>query len=321
MTNANKEIRKIVQDLRSAFVPTPSYAKLETHFRSLLEQRRADVAEGTMNNARGLVLVGQSGSGKTTAIRELIHQNRSLIRADKKQDVCEFFSLQVPSPATMKFVGAATLRELDYPYSGDTKQGPAIWDQVKVQLKLRQACFLHLDEAQDLARFQTDKERQSVVNTLKSVMENSYWPTGLILSGMPDLKKIVNQDPQLARRLYPVEIGRLHAVRDVEPVLDIVQKYANRAKISVRSCVLDEQFAQRLMHAADYEFGLMAEITVQALAKALFSDGFQAELKLANFADVFFDRSGANEFSNIFVADDFTRIDPRRVFAFEGEDA
>ena len=136
------------------------------------------------------------------AIRELIRQNRNLIEADPSQDICEFIGLQVPSPATMKFVGAATLRALGYPSSGD-KQGPAIWDEVKIQLKLRQTCFLHLDEAHDLARYQTDKERQSVVNTLKSLMENSYWPTGLILSGMPDLKKIVNQDPQLARRLYP----------------------------------------------------------------------------------------------------------------------
>lgn len=320
MTETNNEIRKIVQDLRSAFVPTPSYAKLEAHFRALLKQRRADVRDGTINNARGIVLVGQSGSGKTTAIRELIRKNKSLLQTDPTQDICEFFSLQVPSPATMKFVGAATLRALGYPYSSD-KQGPAIWDQVKVQLKLRQTCFLHLDEAQDLARYQTDKERQSVVNTLKSVMENSLWPTGLILSGMPDLKKIVNQDPQLARRLYPVEIGRLHAVRDVEPVLDIVQKYVARAKAKAQPCVCNESFAQRLMHAADYEFGLMTEITVQALSKALFNEGFEAELQLRHFADVFFDRSAAIDALNPFIAKDFARIDPRQIFEFDGEDA
>ncbi|OCX60451.1 hypothetical protein BFP70_17735 [Thioclava sp. SK-1] len=318
MTDSNKKIRRIVQDLRSAFVPTPSYAKLEAHFRTLLEQRRADVADGIVNNARGIVLVGQSGSGKTTAIRELIRQNKSLLKTDPTKDICEFISLQVPSPATMKFVGAATLRALGYPYSGD-KQGPAIWDQVKVQLKLRQTSFLHLDEAQDLARYQTDKERQSVVNTLKSVMENSFWPTGLILSGMPDLKKIVNQDPQLARRLYPIEIGRLNALRDVTPVLDIVQKYAARANVETEPCVCSEGFAQRLMHAADYEFGLMAEITVQALSKALFSDGTEARLELQHFADVFFDRSAAIDVMNPFVAEDFARIDPRQVFEFDGE--
>lgn len=217
----------------------------------------------------------------------------------------------------MKFVGAACLRALGYPYSGD-KQGPVIWDQVKVQLSLRQTCFLHLDEAQDLARYQTDKERQSVVNTLKSVMENSMWPTGLILSGMPDLKKIVNQDPQLARRLFPIEIGRLNAVRDVAPVLDLVQKYATKGKIETDSCVRSEVFAQRLMHAADYEFGLMAEIIVQAFSKALLADGFEAKLRLTHFADVFFDRSEAMDALNPFLAQDFARIDPRRIFDSDG---
>lgn len=320
MTKTNEDIRITVQRLRSMYVPTPAYRKLEVHFRALLEQRRADMADGIVNNARGIVLVGQSGSGKTTAIRELIRKNRTRLQTDTTQDICEFIGLQVPSPATMKFVGAATLRALGYPFSGD-KQGPAIWDQVKVQLKLRQTCFLHLDEAQDLARYQTDKERQSVVNTLKSVMENTFWPTGLILSGMPDLKKIVNQDPQLARRLYPVEIGRLHAIRDVEPVLDIVQKYAARAKIEIQSCVRNEVFAQRLMHAADYEFGLMAEITVQAVSSALSKEGFEAQLRLQHFADVFFDRSAAIDALNPFLAEDFARIDPRLIFEFDGEGA
>lgn len=318
MTKSNNDIRKKIQLLRKMYVPTPTYRKLDGHFKALLEQRRADMEDGVVNNARGIVLVGQSGSGKTTAIRELVRKNSGLLKTDPAQEVCEFISLQVPSPATMKFVGASTLRALGYPYSGD-KQGPAIWDQVKVQLKLRNTCFLHLDEAQDLARYQTDKERQSVVNTLKSVMENSLWPTGLILSGMPDLKKIVNQDPQLARRLYPVEIGRLHAIRDVEPVLDIVQQYAMKAKLETRSSVRNESFAQRLVHAADYEFGLMAEITVQALSKALSSEGFETKLQLKHFADVFFERSAAIDALNPFLAEDFARIDPRQIFEFEGE--
>lgn len=318
MTNTTTSVRKIIQDLRSVYVPTPSYRKLETYFQSLLDQRRADMAAGLISHARGIVLVGQSGSGKTTAIRELIRQNRDLIEADPSQDICEFIGLQVPSPATMKFVGAATLRALGYPYSGD-KQGPAIWDQVKIQLKLRQTCFLHLDEAQDLARHQTDKERQSVVNTLKSLMENSYWPTGLILSGMPDLKKIVNQDPQLARRLYPVEIGRLHAIREVEPVLDIVQKYADRAQVDTHSSVREPLFAQRLMHAADYEFGLMVELTVQALSKALISEGSEAPLRLQHYADVYFERSAAIDALNPFIAEDFARINPRQIFGYDGD--
>ncbi|MBU2867883.1 TniB family NTP-binding protein [Pacificibacter marinus] len=178
-------------------------------------------------------------------------------------------------------------------------------------MKLRQTIFLGFDEAQDLARYQTDKERQSVVNTLKSLMENSVWPVGLLLSGMPDLKKIVNQDPQLARRVDPIEIGRLHSIRDVGAVLKMVQKYVDRARLNVDSSVQSEVFAMRLMHAADYQFGLLAEIVVLSVSEALFTEGLDAKLSLQHFADVYRDRNGADRWMNVFLTEDFGRINPR----------
>ena len=307
------QVRNTIQNLRGAYVPTAAYEKLRTLFEEQLEQRRADLSDGIVGNVRGIVLVGASGSGKTSAMRELVRKSAPLLRTDPGEEVCEIIREQVPSPATMKFVGAAVLRSLGYPYSGE-KQGPAIWDQVKVQLQLRQTLFLHLDEAQDLARYQTDKERQAVVNTLKSIMENSIWPTSLILSGMPDLKKIVNQDPQLGRRLLPVQIDRLHAIRDVRKVLAIVRKYADRGQVEATTSVQNENFARRLMHAADYQFGLMAEIAVQALTTALMTDGMDARLTIDDFAKVYRNRTAAIDAYNPFVAEDFARIDPRRLF-------
>jgi len=73
------------------------------------------------------MLVGPSGSGKATAIRHLVNNYSALMTTDPTQEQCEYIRLQVPNPATMKFVGAATLRALGYPFSG-TKQSPAIWD-------------------------------------------------------------------------------------------------------------------------------------------------------------------------------------------------
>jgi len=307
------DIRRTIQKIRKLYVPTRSYENLEDRFLDLLEQRRADDFDGVIANVRGIVLVGHSGSGKTAAIRQLIHKNRRLLQTDPKQETCEFIGLQVPSPATMKFVGSATLRSLGYPFSGD-KQGPAIWDQVKVQLKLRRTLFLHLDEAQDLARHQTDKERQAVVNTLKSLMENSVWPVSLVLAGMPDLKKIVNQDPQLARRLHPVEISRLHAIRDIGPVLDIVRQYASRANVAPAASVQTEEFARRLTHACAYQFGLLIEIIIQSVTKLLKTSGFEESLDIKHFADVYFERSYAMDAFNPFLAEDYGRIDPSQIF-------
>ncbi|MES0863266.1 TniB family NTP-binding protein [Ruegeria sp. SCPT10] len=312
MTMNNPQIRRIVQDLRSAYVPTKAYRKLEQNFQMLLDQRRADLAEGITSNVRGIVLIGQSGSGKSTAIRELVKQNRALIASNPEEEVCEFIGLQVPSPATMKFVGAATLNALGYPYSG-SQSGPVVWDMVKRQLELRRTLFLHLDEAQDLARYQTDKERQAVVNTLKFLMENSQWPVGLVLTGMPDLKNIVNQDAQLARRLYPIEIDRLHDLRHAKSVVDLVKGYTRRAGIAISDELKSESFARRLMHAADYEFGLLAELTVQSITEAITSAGLTVALQTKHFAEVFHARSAAIDGLNPFIAEDFTRIRARDV--------
>ncbi|MGB0660934.1 MAG: TniB family NTP-binding protein [Mangrovicoccus sp.] len=310
---STENTRSTIQKVRKLYVPTPSFQTLEDRFLDVLDQRRADEADGMVGNVRGIVLVGQSGAGKTRAIQQLAYKNRKLLKTDSEQEICEFFSLKVPSPATMKVVGAATLRALGYRFSGE-KRGPVIWDQVKVQLSLRKTLFLHLDEAQDLARYQTDKERQAVVNTLKSLLENSLWQVSIILGGMPDLKKIVNQDPQLARRLHPVEINRLHAVRDVDATLDIVLKYTAHAKIEAATSIKSESFARRLMHAGDYEFGLMIEFIVQALTKALKTEGFEARLDIKHFADVYFDRSACIDALNPFITDDFARINPRQIF-------
>ena len=312
MTRNNPKVRRIIQDLRSAYMPTESYRKLEKNFHWLLDQRRADLEDGITSDIRGILLVGQSGSGKTTAIRELIRKNQALISSNLENEICEFVGLPVPSPATIKYLGTATLHALGYPYSRN-QTGPVIWGLVKRQLKQRGTLFLHLDEAQDLARYQTDLERQSVTNTFKSLMENSQWPVGLILTGMPDLKNTVNKDWQIGRRLLCTEIDRLHDLRHVAPVIDLVRGYAQRAGINMSEGLKSENFARRLIHAADYEFGLVAELTVQSITEAITTVGLSVELNINHFAEVFYARTAAVDGLNPFIAEDFTRIRVRDI--------
>ena len=77
--------------------------------------------------------------------------------------------------------------------------------------------------------------------------------------------------------------------------------------------VQTENFAIRLMHAADYQFGLLAEIIVLALSQALFTSGLDAKLGIEHFAQVFRERNGAADYMNVFIAKDFARINPRRL--------
>ena len=48
---SNPEVRQIIQDIRAAYVPTMAYDRLDEYFDQLLEQRRADLAEGILDLA------------------------------------------------------------------------------------------------------------------------------------------------------------------------------------------------------------------------------------------------------------------------------
>ncbi|WP_339111896.1 ATP-binding protein [Thioclava sp. GXIMD2076] len=285
----------------------------------MLEQRRADLADGIVADLRGIALVGRSGAGKTTAIKELRRRYQSRLLFEGPDGESELVSLKVPSPATMKVVGTDILHALGHKLQQD-RSSAVIWNLVKRHCKLRKTLFLHLDEAQDLAQHQTIKERQAIVNTLKSLMENSQWPVGLMLTGMPGLKRIINQDAQLARRIYPIEIERLSQYSSHEEVFSLVSVYCDRARLQMGEDVMSDEFAARLMHAADYEFGLLAQFIVEAQTRVLGQDGINGCLRKEHFAETYRMRTDALPALNPFLADDFHRIDPRQSFNDDEED-
>jgi Bacterial TniB protein len=174
-----------------------------------------------------------------------------------------------------------------------------IWGLVRSRLSIRRVLFLHLDEAQDLLRHQSAKELESVVRTLK---------VALILSGMPELKDLLNHDPQLARRFFPVEFPRLHRSGDIDRVIGMVKFYAEKADLGSLN-VNTKDFAARLIHAADCEFGLSIELVIAAIEEALLADS--ASLSNMHFAEAFKIRSGCIAGLNPFLADSFERIDAR----------
>lgn len=123
----------------------------------------------TIREARAIALIGASGSGKSTLAARLFRNTPGLVLASDGQERCDVITLIIPSPATLKSVGRAILEALGRPLKRE-RTADAIWELVRGFLRARQVLFLHLDEAQDIARHQTPKEIQAVINTLKSLM-------------------------------------------------------------------------------------------------------------------------------------------------------
>jgi hypothetical protein len=54
----------------------------------------------------------------------------------------------------------------------------------------------------------------------------------------------------------------------------------------------------------------MAEIIVLSVSHALFTEGFEAKLSIRHFAEVYSARNGADDWMNIFIAEDYGRLNP-----------
>lgn len=307
---ANIAIDQRLAPARAIFLKNPAHRQFERTFTELLDRRRAEVAAGIQREARCIALIGASGSGKTSAVRHLMTHHPGLVLGDRESERLDIVSLAVPTPATLKFVGQTTLSALEFPLQRE-RTAQTIWDLVKGHLRARQTLFLHYDEAQDLALHQTERELRSVVNTLKSLLQHQAWPVGLILSGTPELKAIINHDVQLARRVFPIEFVRLDASLDCGRVLTLLSRYAEAARIEIAPEVLHQDLAARLIHASDREFGLLIEMTIAAMECSIRDN--RGTLEIRDFTRMFRKRSGCVDWLNPFMAGEFERIEVRRL--------
>ena len=305
-----------VAPLRKIFLKNSAYRHFEQMFTELLERRSSEIAGGVTREARCVALIGGSGSGKTSAVRHLLAHHPRLALGGSETERLDVVSLAVPTPATLKFVGQTTLSALGFPLRRE-RTAQTIWDMVKDHLQARRTLFLHYDEAQDLALHQSPRELKSVVNTLKSLLQHQAWPVGLILTGTPELKGIINHDVQLARRVFPIEFPRLNAALDSERVLGLLSHYADASGLELRPDVIQRDLVARLIHAARCEFGLLIEMTI-ATIEGTIRDG-RMDVEIADFARMFRKRSGCVDALNPFIADDFERIDVSRLLD-AGED-
>lgn len=302
--------------IRTMFYRHDRHTNLEAQFDRLLDRRREEIKQGVRAEARGIALIGTSGSGKTTAVDRLLSRHKDLLLPQEGQRQADVISFQVPSPATLKDVGMAVLSALGYPLQRDRSAG-IIWNHVRKLLQEREVLFLHIDEAQDLYTVKGDQALINVINTLKSLMQNKDWPVGIILSGMPKVGSMLNFDGQLARRFYPIELKPVSIASDDDLLHDVLSAYSAQAGLKLSTEIVTETFLLRMIHSAAYEFGLIIEILIAAIEEALSAE--VDVLEQHHFALAFRIRSGCVDGLNPFVIEDFLTIDPRKLLGgFDG---
>lgn len=296
--------------LSTLFVRHDRFVDLEDRVNALARQRRAELTAGLAKRRKGLSVIGESGAGKTEALKK-IRQNFCGLRTDAPDNrIGEFISVETPSPATLKWTGIATLKALNFDIGG--KPGaPEIWGLVRHHLAMHKVLFLHFDEAQDFILNQSGREANSVINTIKSLTQCERWPVSVILSGNTVLADILDSDFQLGRRVPPVHFENLSSAADNSDVSEILQQYLSAAELDFDVEIGIDEFVLRLIAAASGQLGLVFEFILEAISLAF--DAQRQQLQLSDFQQVYRDRTGSVHGANPFIAEDYPGINTRVV--------
>ncbi len=284
--------------IKAHFIATNEYARLQTEFERLLQRRRAELLSGHSAEARGVVLIGPTGSGKSRCVERLLLSHRGLNSEISKKPDAEIISFIVPSPTTLKSVGETALRALGYPIQRN-RTAAALWDLVRHHLKERRTLFLHLDEAQDLYSNQKANEMRAVVNTLKSLMQAREWPVGIILSGMPQLDDLLSFDTQLKRRMRPIRFAPVSEIEDADNVRGLLSGLGRKAGLAITPGLMSQRFIETLIKTADHRFGITIEVIVDSMEEALLEGS--TSLRVSHFAAIHDKRMGKGSTRNHFM--------------------
>lgn len=297
-----ERVARVAVSLRKHFVAHPGYDTTLRLFHELMDKRQAELSLGLSSEGRGIAVIGESGSGKTTAVQRIL---RRMDVSNIDPGELRWISVRVPTPATQKDLARAILQALDFPILRDTTAS-RMWDLVAHHLQLRKCWLIHFDEGQELGGRGSETEKAAVINALKSLMQIADWPINLIISGTPELNDLLMQDPQLSRRFFVVRFLPVTEFDARDEVRSLTAGYAGLADLPLAPDLADVEFVPRLIHAGREQFGIVVEMIIGAITRAL-ADGKPA-VSLRDFARFYAERSGDVSARNPFIVPDFRSI-------------
>ncbi|MFK3976474.1 TniB family NTP-binding protein [Shewanella vesiculosa] len=149
----------------------------------------------TGRNPSGLMIVGESGVGKSTAIR--LFQKKYCVPATDTHSYQTIVSVITPESATIKSLTSALLAELGC-HTPDKGTAHAMKSRAVTLINNLQTKMIIFDEIQHLTERNAQRRTQDVINFVKTLMLQTHCP--VVLVGMPDARELLNTDQQLQRR-------------------------------------------------------------------------------------------------------------------------
>ncbi|MCB5175919.1 TniB family NTP-binding protein [Microvirga lenta] len=292
-----------IERLNAGFIRTGMYEVLKDEITRLKDLHGLNVS-GRRVEGRALVVVGDSGAGKSAAIARLIASQVELQpRNLAVGPVVPIVSITAPSPFTPRALAMEVMNQgLGYGMVRDIRENVA-YSRLREQLRVRQVRIVHIDEMQHALSANNAHEMQKLSDTLKNLMQHAENPVSLILSGLPALVDFVKTDVQLQRRCRFVRFTPLSFPEDVDGLRLIVRTVSEGLAELTPVDLLGDEFLARLCRAAGGQFGLVIQICRAAAEEAIRTGA--EELTPKHFASAYAAGTGCAPDENLFTVRDW----------------
>ncbi len=265
----DETIRDLVEQQGNRIYPLSRGDELKADLRQLFSTHLGNLSHGGHFEAEGLLVTGQSGSGKTTELVNLIEKFNASGAKLPNGKQAKFASCLLKSVAGWKDLGYRTARSLHYPIESKSKLTQIeIWDIVVREAKLGGYVGIHFDEVQHIFRKKKDADQLAILDAFKTLMKSHDWPLILIFSGIPELDDYMRQEMQLYRLLKRFPFDDVVLPKDYETVHEIVGSYALEQNQVVDPDLMSQDFFDRLVTAGAYRWGLIIKLVETAVIQA-----------------------------------------------------
>jgi Cdc6-like AAA superfamily ATPase len=298
-----------MERVRAKYIRCDRDAALEEGVNFLIERLvtrkdpEAAPTDANRREGRSLVVLGESGAGKTTAINRVLRRHPAFPGYGVKGSGCLLVTVTVRGPCSLKQLGRQLLAALGYPLVADRSKD-IVWEMVRARIEKLGVLVIHFDEIQNVTTTATVDEAIKIRNTLKSLMNDTDHPVCLIMTGLPEFRPFIGKDFQNVRRSCFIGFEPLSG-NDFETLRRTVKGLANVADLSVDPGEADD-IVPRLVHASMAQMGIAIEMTHDAIDNALRRDA--KTLTIDDFADMFARRTGNTSVANPFIVNDWQGI-------------
>lgn len=288
------------------------YATVYDQLVSTEEYDESDLIPVPDLTAPVMFVAGYSGAGKSFAIKRSIRQYRNFFPDYRVLGSdCPIKTIDVPSGCTFKGLGLHILSahyDMTLPPSSNET---VVWEACIKAWRADNSHILHFDEFAHVGRVKTDPELRKVRDKIKELPDRMHCPFGLILSGLPEVIKLLEEEQTFRRIIASIEISEM-SDDDLSGLPTLIEEFAKLGKVSLNIDFKQDEFLRRHRHVCRGMFGRNVDLIRSAIDIARLSA--DRTLRVSSFATAVANMAGWPDELNPYICRDWEAIQTLKLF-------